>query len=366
MTYIDPRSKVFAHLTRLAAWADGRKPVPVTIEWDLSNRCVLGCQDCHFAHTHVRGPWASRARRLPMAFEGTGDLADPQLVIAACEQMASLGVEGIVWSGGGEPTTHPDLLTIVKQAHGLGIRQGMYSLGALITPTIAATLGRSLDWIVISLDAADAETYALEKGVSPARFWDAVAGIRRLCNERDVARFHDEPAAVVGVSFLLHGDNWMQARRMCAIAQQMGADYTTFRPAIRFSADAPSQPLGDRRWITDALPLLRALEQDTSIEIDAARFEQYRDWRDHGYQDCFGVRLTTTITPDGRVWICPQRRGVAGSELGDLRHEGFAAIWARHPGRYRVDEGCRAMCRLHLMNEQLATVYEPHQHAAFL
>jgi hypothetical protein len=102
------------------------------------------------------------------------------------------------------------------------------------------------------------------------------------------------------------------------------------------------------------------------VELDVDRFLAYRDWAGHGYTACEGPQLTTTITPDGRAWVCPQRRGIVGSELGDLRRESFADLWARHPGRWTVDQDCRAMCRLHLVNQQMAVLNTSRPHEAFV
>ena len=357
MTYIAPRSKVLAHCDRLGEWQAGLKPAPVTVEWDLSNRCVLGCQDCHFAHTHTRGPWAVRDRRLPVAFSGTGDLADVRTVYRGLVGMAAWGVQGVVWSGGGEPTTHPAYREIVAYAGAQGLRQGMYTCGGLVDAPAAGVLGRMLDWIVVSLDAADADAYSREKGVPADRFEAATRGIRLLA---------EAGGAVVGVSFLLHADNWRLARAMLALARGLGASYATFRPAIRFDPAAPSQAVDDRAWVRDALPLLDELESEPGCEIDAQRFAQYSSWRGHGYDTCHGVKVHATVTPDGRIWVCPNRRGVPESCVGDLGVEGFGDIWARHPGRVTVDGQCRVMCRLHLMNAQLVEIFRPAQHAAFL
>jgi MoaA/NifB/PqqE/SkfB family radical SAM enzyme len=352
VTYIDPRGKVFAHLDRLAGWRRGVKPAPVTVEWDLSNRCVLGCQDCHFAHTHIRGPWATKPRILPMAYDSTGDLADVGLVRRGLVELAAAGVQSIVWSGGGEPTTHPELAAIVARAHQAGLEQGMYTLGGLIDRPLAAAL-KPLAWVVVSLDACDPETYAVEKGVPSSRFDLAIHGIRALV---------EDGPPVVGVSFLLHGENVHRAWDMLAMARRLGATYTTFRPAIRTSPDRPSACADRRDWID--LDLCDALADEPDVEIDPQRFRNYADWAGHGYGECFGPRLHTTITPDGRVWLCPQRRGV--TPLGDLRIEGFESIWSRHPGRYAIDDGCRVMCRLHAINQQLAAIETPCAHEAFL
>lgn len=356
MTYISP-SKVFAHMDRLVGWQHGQTPAPVTVEWDLSNRCVLGCQSCHFAHTHTRGPWTSKERLLPMAFEDVGDYANPTVVKRGLTQMAAAGVKGIVWSGGGEPTTHPQWLSCLEHAKAVGLQQGMYTLGGLLTPQTAEALGGLATWVVVSLDCVDALSYHLEKGVHQDRFTAVCDGIRWLSAAQK---------ATVGVSFLLHGANWHTAEDMLALARRLGATYTTFRPTIETSVQNPAVCLEDRRWIADALPMLERLAAEPDVECDPSRFAAYQDWRHRSYDTCYGIRLNATVTPDGRVWVCPQRRGIEGSCLGDLRTESFADLWARHPGQWTDFTDCRVMCRLHGVNEQLAAVYQPRAHEAFV
>ncbi len=354
MSYISP-SKVFAHLDRLAAWQRGEKPAPVTVEWDLSNRCYLGCGYCHFAHTHTKGPWASKFRLLPMAWEGTGDLADAALVRRGLSSMSAAGVRGVVWSGGGEPTVHPEWLPIMEHAHGVGLRQGMYTAGGLLRDEQARRLARLATWVVVSLDAADRESYRNEKGVDG--FDAACSGARRLA---------DAGSTSVGASFLLHARNWHRAAEMLTLARSLGVTYTTFRPTIETTPDRPAVCLDDRAWIDYALPVLELLSREDDVECQPSRFEEYRDWTERKYSTCYGIRVNATVTPDGRVWVCPQRRGISGAEIGDLRRESFAELWARHPGQWTDFTDCRVMCRLHLMNETLAAVYAPRQHEAFV
>jgi len=357
VNFINPQAKTLAHMDRLVDWNRGHKPAPVTVEWDLSNRCVLGCQDCHFAHTHTRGPWMVKDRKLPMAYDSGGDLADPSVVTRALREMSSAGVQSIVWSGGGEPTTHPQWLDMVRYADSMALQQGMYTLGGLLDEPSALVLGSLATWVVVSLDCPDAETYAAEKGVLAERFRKACDGIRYL-----VAAKH----AAVGVSFLLHKDNWKRTREMLTLARSLGATYATFRPAIHTSPDRPSKTTDYRGWITAALPMLASVSHDTDVELDVERFIKYRDWSGHGYDACRGIRLSTTVTPDGRVWVCQQRRGVRGSEIGDLSKESFSQVWAKHPGQWTDFADCRVMCRMHLSNEILAQLAQPVAHAAFV
>ena len=118
--------------------------------------------------------------------------------------------------------------------------------------------------------------------------------------------------------------------------------------------------------MTEAEPILEGLAEERDVEIDVDRFIECRDWQGHGYRQCHGVGLVTSVTPDGRVWVCPNRRGVTGSELGDLSKESFGDIWRRHPGFWNVDRDCRAMCRLHLVNTSVAPIFAMQKHEAFV
>jgi MoaA/NifB/PqqE/SkfB family radical SAM enzyme len=297
-----------------------------------------------------------RDRRLPMALEDIGDYANPSIVKRGLGQMSAAGVQAVVWSGGGEPTTHPQYLSIVETATDAGLQQGMYTLGGLFRPDTASKLAKHLTWVVVSLDCPDALSYHQEKGVPLDRFRAACDGVRWLSSPG---------TTTVGVSFLLHAGNWHRAEEMLTLSRSLGASYTTFRPTILEATDQ-SIRTSDQAWITDAMPTLEAMAAERDVECEPSRFAAYRDWAGRSYETCYGIRFNATITPDGRIWVCPQRRGLEGSCIGDLRTESFKDIWARHPGKWTNLTDCRVMCRLHLTNQVLASVYQPQAHEAFV
>jgi MoaA/NifB/PqqE/SkfB family radical SAM enzyme len=337
------RHKLFAHLARMDGWRRGKCPAPVTVEYDLSNRCPVHCEWCAFA--------ALRTNRPETAETATcGDLADPDVVMRALGEMADAGVRGVVWSGGGDPLMHPQWTEIVGYAGSVGFQQGMYTSGVMLTPFTADRLAEALIWVVVSLDALTADHYATAKGSNTTCFTAACRTIRRMADK-----------TTVGVSFLLHAGTWRQAPAMRDLARFLGATYSVFRPMI-----LPDSPPADREWITDALPLLRELAQEADVEVDPDRFVAYRDWVGRDYLACYGIRFTTVVTPDGRVWVCCQRRGLADSCLGDLTTESFMGIWARHPGRWTDFSQCRPMCHCDGLNHVLDAVYATHPHEAFV
>lgn len=354
MTYIDPAAKLFQHLDRLQGLKKGLRLPPVNVEIDLSNRCSLGCEWCHFAFTHTRGPLAGKREKPAGAIAG-GDLMDVGLAKSIVDQLAEAGVLSVTWTGGGEPTLHPAFDEIVEYAD-LKLHQGIYTHGGHIDAARAALLKRTMTFVFVSLDAKDAKAYKRDKGVD--RFDLACQGIANLAAA--------DGDATVGVGFLITEQNWRDAYAMARLATRLGGDYAQFRPTILYDQDTPGALTENTAWLPHAAHFL---EQNVAalanVEIDLDRFYRYRDWAGHGYDTCWWSGMQSVITPNGKVWTCVNKREHPGEELGDLSLEPFVDVWGRQM-LARVNGNCRLMCRGHTANLALDEVMAPRPHAAFV
>lgn len=355
MSYIDPAAKLYAHLPRLAMIQQGGTPAPINVEIDLSNRCSLGCQWCHFAYTHTRGPLKGKAAKPAGAVAG-GDLMDLTLAKSIIDQLIDAGVDSITWTGGGEPTLHPHFAEIVSYAEGR-IAQGIYTHGGhIVDRDLAPLLKRAMTFVYVSLDAASGEAYQRDKGVN--RFEAVWDGVRALVNA--------EGQATVGVGYLITRENWRDAPVAAQLAAVMRADYIQFRPTIAYAQDTPGELAEDTGWLDLAIDCLEHLRRTIPhVEFDLQRFRDYQQWSGHGYATCWWSTLQTVITPNGKLWGCVNKREHPDAELGDLSVESFADVWARRPAR-PVDGSCRVMCRGHVANVELDRVFAPRPHAAFV
>lgn len=354
-TYINPKAKLFQHLDTLAAIKQGKRPPPVNVEIDLSNRCSLGCAWCHFGYTHTRGPLTGRRAKPSGAVVG-GDLMDDQLAASILEQLAEYGVKSVTWTGGGEPTLHPKFDAIIAAAALWRLEQGLYTHGGHINEARAKLLKLTHTWVFVSLDECTPETYQASKGVD--RFDAVQSGIRHL-----VAAEGD---ATVGVGFLLHRNNFHQVPRMVALGHELGVGYVQFRPTILFEQDAPNQLREDTAWVGWAIGHLNAYADDPLVIADLDRFRMYQNWDGHGYPTCTWSALQTVITPNGKVWRCTNKREHPDALLGDLGVESFAEIWERSGGPCAVNEACRVLCRGHIANLTLDAVMQPAPHGNFI
>ena len=333
---------------------DGRTSAPVNVEIDLSNRCSLGCQWCHFAYTHTKGPLAG-AEKPPGHIDG-GDLMNYPLAKRILMQLQQAGVKSVTWTGGGEPTLHPQFEDVITFAASCGLEQGIYTHGGHITPERAMLLKRACTWVYVSLDECDAESYRAHKGAH--RFQAACDGIRSLV--------HVDGAATIGVGFLIHAGNWQRLEEMYALGRALGVDYIQFRPTIEYAQENPSLAPTEPLWMDDAIDALRTYARDPFVSVDIPRFEAYRDWEGHGYSTCNWSALQTVITPNGKVWRCVNKRERADALLGDLECESFAQVWDRVGMPCAVNDSCRVMCRGHVANITLDSVLRKPEHENFI
>ena len=340
MSYIDPPDKLLHHVDRLAELKAGAMPAPINLEIDLSNRCSLGCEGCHFGYTHTRGPLANSDK--PIDVQAMGDLMDVHLAKRMLSEAYVMGVRSVTWTGGGEPTLHPQFDEIASWSL---MPQGMYTNGCHISPARARLLRHKFAWVYVSLDYAERFDYKLYKKAD--KFEDAITGIARLA---------DAPGeATIGVGFLLWRENWTQMHQMIDLAFAQGADYVQFRPMILHKLHSPGEIQEDTGWMDDLINDLRAISHHPGVIVDVDRFVNYRDWDGHGYPTCWWSALQTVITPNGKLWTCVNRRGFKGDEIGDLNTDTLYNIWQQHQVK-QVDHDCRVMCRGHVPNTVLDKV----------
>ncbi len=112
---------------------------------EVTNRCNLGCRTC------IRNGWS----------ELLGEM-DESAFSSILDGLRAFSPPPTIFFGGfGEPLSHPEIVTMVAQAKGLGGRVELITNGTLLTPEMSGRLiAAGLDMLWVSLDGATPESYA--------------------------------------------------------------------------------------------------------------------------------------------------------------------------------------------------------------
>ncbi len=322
-------SKILAHPDRLADLRDGRTPYPVHLHLIISDLCDLGCPLCAYRLSGyssnqmfgVIDPVTQAVnnnpnRRLPI-----------ELIKAILDDCKAMGTQAVEFTGGGEPTIHPQAPEALRYAQDLGLETALITNGLHIGRMLPEAL--QTKWLRFSIDAATAETYAKvrpshagpDSHISRRNFDLALAGAAQAVESRESAD------CVIGLGFVVQKDNWHELYHFVKMARDLGADN------VRISGAFTPEGNGyHEEYVTDAMELERAAARD----FNSARFHVHGRFSEKvedlaaapDYKTCWYQNLTTYIGGDGNLYRCCVTSYNTHGLLGNLtEHGGFKALW---------------------------------------
>ncbi|NWF92245.1 MAG: tungsten cofactor oxidoreductase radical SAM maturase [Syntrophaceae bacterium] len=279
--------------------------------------CNLNC------HTCIRNVWEDPEGQMPMStferlVEGLDGLPD---------------LTRVVFSGFGEPLTHPNILDMIRAIRGRNLSVTLGTNGLLLSAEIASELVRlGVDRLVVSVDGVKPETYARIRGALLSQVLNNIRVLNRVKNEMGSLN----PA--LGIEFVILKSNVSELADLTGLASRLSAarilvsnvlPYTEeMRNEVLFGFE-PRAPFNPGGWPvkTDAWVMWGTLELPRMHwgAERRCRFIQDRavvvGW-DGGISPCYALsHHYTYFTVDGR------RKGVSRYVLGNVNEDPLAEIW---------------------------------------
>ena len=295
LNVLAPQDKIVLH-PQFARYMAGERVYPVGLEVSPSGACNASCNFCFYANSGELG----EHRNVFLAEERA---------LRLIAEAAELGVKAVTWTGGGDPSLHPQIAAMVEAVNDRGLEQGMFT-NCLAAPRYDPA---KLAWVRVT-------------------FTDKPMRQEYLKRLRACPRF--------GFAF-----NWAGAadeadlRRVLEVAERLGADYVQVRPALKFhgaTVDIAPPPFDH--------PLMH---------VTGYKFEDAR--KRHGYAACEGYHFVPFVWEDGNVDVCGYMRKHPGYTLGNLYRSTLREILDAAPAQVPVIASCQVCCKNHEINKRVAT-----------
>ena len=207
------QNRVLTHYPAARMILHGEMPAPRTAIVYPTYVCNQNCLWCEYAadNKDIHAMMSSENLRRLM-----GDLRD-------------LGVRGVEFCGGGEPTLHPLLPELIREMKADGMSSGLLTNGTRLKGRLAEAVVDCSSYVRVGLDGADAETMQrLKRPVSLDAGFDAVcanvAGLVALRNAR-------KTGLVISMKVILTADNYAQVEACVRLAVELGVDSIQFKAA---------------------------------------------------------------------------------------------------------------------------------------
>lgn len=363
--------KAVRHLDIIQAVRAGVPARPAHVQVILSDLCNQACNFCAY-----RDPgYTSSQLFYEIKPKGSGlrkDAANPDRnfnpnrqiawskVVEILDDCRDMGVSGVQFTGGGEPTVHPQWANAIDYAVASKLEVGLVTNGVVIGKSqTAVDVASQCAWVRVSVDAGNAATYSAVRHVPESHFdaaWNTVRGL--------------SGRTVIGVGFVVTPDNWREIYEATARAKDAGA--SNIRIGAQFSAKEEALFAGFHREASELARKAEELSDDSFTVVN--RFgEKLSDLREKSpdYDRCSYQQLTTYIGADLNLYRCCVYAYNPHGLYGSIKDQRFKDVWM---AQARADEmagfsarSCER-CQFHSIQKFLnyATQADDPVHSAFV
>jgi MoaA/NifB/PqqE/SkfB family radical SAM enzyme len=293
---LNPQAKLAAH-GKFSAFISGDRVFPINFEVSICHVCQAKCGWCFYSGTHMKLTPDS--------------ILDTDVGIHLIDDIASLGAKAVTWTGGGEPTIHPNFSDFSKAATTVGLKQGMFT-NALASPKYNPAI---FDWIRVS---------------NTDRPWP-VENMKILRSS----------APVLGMALNYVGDD-QSVLDALAVGEQVGADYVQVRQALALRGKVVER---------DPPNIQHPLLHITTYKFDDSD-------NPHGYTRCYGYNFAPFVWHNGDVDVCGYHRGSVKYTLGNLHKSSIKEIMDSAPRSVPVCGTCQVCCKNHEINKLINSSLE--------
>lgn len=322
--------KIFYHPERINDWLKHKMVMPITMELHLTNKCNMRCGYCFFDDRH------------------NTDTLSIEYAKKIIYDFMRMGVKGIIFSGGGEPTLHKDFKGIVKYAYS----SGGLDVGLITNGIVYPDVLEYLTWVRFSLDSCYPETFKRIKKVD--KFTQVTENIIRCIEEKR--------NVTIGVQMVVTEENYDQIFDMFDYANKVKADYFQFRPIenIQYSNNVWHEINRARDYFNNSSAGLQVITTENKwIEITSNTAKQYKD--------CPGADLIGAVDARGDFYICCHHVQDKTAKYGNMIVDDIGKILGN---RKKVQDlfdysKCPVACRASTINQALES-FSKLEHINFL
>jgi len=347
--------KYIYHERQLSQFLAGKiyEVTPVTVSLSPSWVCNNACEFCTFGD-----------RKFSLEERQVKGLMPKETAKSIIDQLAQFGIKGIIFTGGGEPTVHPNLIELMLYAKKRGLETALFTNGTF-DPSLVEPLLRDVKprFVRVSLNAADEATHFKMTADDPddlskyersrSNFEKVVENLRRLAVYKYEHR--DKVATRLGIGVIIGKKNvgslsgfaeridpsgHRSSGLLFDILYQGGRpagvlDYIAFRPQVLYGGARKKQhpkeifDSANSQFWGSIIPGVARIPDFRAIYIDT-RFAMVHNPQAKQFPYCLAHpwRSSVGLGRDGhpKVYLCDEHSGDPDFALGDLSRSNFQEI----------------------------------------
>ncbi len=277
---------------------------PFSVELHLTSFCNYNCCHCSYQNR--------RSKHIVI-----NDITIEMLV----NDIVSMGVKGVYWSGGGEPTTIKNFSKYIQKIANSNTEQALITNGILLNEQLMSQLVL-FNYIAVSFQASSSENYETITGSNTKdKLYSNIKKLRSILKE-----------TILGARCVINRYNYKEIANIYNDAKELGFDYIIFIPVVDYEERGNIELNEEekdylREEIKNVIPFLDDTFTNLAGILDRG-ISYYKKENKGGYP-CYAnnIRATAFINYDGGVWLCQPHIGNPKYSIGNIYESGFSKLW---------------------------------------
>ncbi len=346
--------KLIYHVGRVNDWLRGGLIYPVYMEISPAGACNHRCLYCGLDFMEYKPRYLGK-----------------EVLNERLSELAKLGLKSVMYAGEGEPFLHKDMAEIINHTKSSGIDAAVTTNAVLMNKEITDRILPDTEWIKVSINGAEKETYAKIHRCRADDFDRVVENMRYAARLRREKRYK----CALGMQLLLLPENRHEAVSLAELARDIGMDYLVIKPYSQHPMSKTniysSIKYSCYEYLHDELK--KTENEDFSVIF---RINAMKSWdkAEKAYKRCLALPFWSYIDAGGNVWGCSVYLSDEKFLYGNIYEETFKEIWEGENRKKSLEwvEGCmdaskcRLNCRMDEINKYLWSLKCPPDHVNFI
>lgn len=323
--------------------------MPIYIDAGIAKKCCAKCVYCYGKNQNL-----------------SGEMIDPNILVARCAEAPAIGIKGIGFVGDGEPTMNPGMYDALDAGNGNGLDMAISTNGILVnTEDKVRKILRNCVWMRFNLSAVGGERYKAIHGVD---CWRTVeSNILMMADYKHKYGYNcDVGLQAVFVPGMMNED----VVKLAEFAVSSGVDYLVVKQCSLPDGNKAVGEISFDPAEYDNPKTIQALKDAESLSCDRTKIVV--KWKIIGqkgrrpYDGCPSIAFLPQMSGNGDIFPCGQmfggREQYAKYKIGNVHDNTFKEIFTSQryydvldemANKFDVHHDCHGACRQDKLNEWL-------------
>jgi len=325
------QAKMMFHQDRIYEYLSKGDTTPIAMEINLTNRCNMNCKWC--INSNFRN----------------NESLDTESFCHFCYDFKYMGGKALVFSGGGEPTYHPEFKEFIRIAKSKELSLGLMTNGNYDSK-YADIIGSNFRWVRFSVDTLDEKEYKAWKGVDTLRKTiDNVINLKKL-------------PIKIGINCNVSMEHTVGGIKKFTYLLDT-VDYIQFRPVL------PRYYLKEKIQINRPVWNHLLKYKNPKIHLSIDKLEDLSDDTLFQFRRCEGHFFVPVLNANGDVCVCMYHPKDDRFVFGNIHDQDFNMIWKSDKRKEVINfvrnlnykKECQICCKLTEINKFIDFIKHPEE-----